>query len=141
MDPLVAIRSRLADSFEPPRVVEPWSVGVTMMHCAQSIDSLIDGFPQPRSIIVRRVAGPMAAKRFIRKGVMSHDTAAPIPGLPEIDPATTWETGRDRLVAAIDRYLGHRGPLQEHFAYGRLTYAQGARLNALHIENHLRRDR
>ncbi len=137
MESLAELRQRLATTTDPIDVVEPWSTGYTLTHCAQSIDYLIDGFPKPRSIVVRRVFGPLAARRFLREGVLTHDTSDPIPGAPEIDPDAPSDQGRDRLLEAIDRYLDHTGPIHEHFAYGKLSHEDGARLNVLHVRSHL----
>lgn len=111
METLTDVRARLTSATEQLPVVAPWSPGVTMAHCAQSIEFLLDGFPQLRSIVVRRIVGPLVARRFLRTGAMSHDTDEPIPGAPPIDPDTTWEQGRDLLVAAIKPL---RGPQRPH---------------------------
>lgn len=137
METLTDVRARLTSASDPLEVQAPWSPGVTMVHCAYSVEYLLDGFPQLRNIIVRRVIGPPVARRFLRVGAMSHHTDEPIPGAPPIDPATSWEEGRDRLIAAINRYEAHTGPLQEHFAYGRLSAHDGDRLNALHVSDHV----
>jgi hypothetical protein len=69
---------------------------------------------------------------------MRHDVGAPIPGLviPELDVAAA----RERLAAAIARFVAHEGEHPEHFAFGRLSHDDAARLQALHLADHLSPD-
>jgi hypothetical protein len=41
-----------------------------------------------------------------------------------------------RLVAALDRFEAHTGPLQPHFAYGVLDKAAYTRAHLMHLANH-----
>lgn len=112
------------------------SLARTLIHCAQSLECAVDGFPRPRGWLVRRVIGPMAARRFLRQDRLSHDLEAPIPGI-EIPPVDDIAAARERLVAAIARFEALDREPAEHFAFGRLSLQDAARLQALHIRDHL----
>ena len=47
-----------------------------------------------------------------------------------------WKPAAERLRAAINRFNGHTGVLQPHFAYGKLSRADFALAHAFHIANH-----
>jgi hypothetical protein len=114
----------------------PRNLAHMLVHCAQSLECAMDGFPVHRSWLVRRVLGPLAARRFLARGRMRHDVAAPIPGVAEPGHASV-SAARARLSAAIERYVAASGAPAEHFAFGRLDRERAARLQALHIEDHL----
>lgn len=108
-----------------------------LLHCGQSIDYSLTGFPQLRSGIVRATVGPLIARRFLAKGAMSHDLGAPVPGAPAIPEGGDLQAACDTLLQAIDRFLGHTAPLHPHFVFGSLTKSQFEQLHAMHIADHL----
>jgi hypothetical protein len=114
----------------------PLSLAQVVAHCAQSLECAVNGYPQPRSWLVRRLVGPMVARRFLSRGRMRHDVGAPIPGLPVPDTDDV-HAARERLAAAIQRFSAHEGTHPEHFAFGRLDHDEAARLQALHLLDHL----
>ena len=114
-----------------------WSPGQVLAHCAQSIELSLTGFPRPRSWVVRNVFGPLVKKRFLKAGRMTHDLAGAIPGADELDPATTQDEGRERLVRAIAAFRAHQGPLAPHFAYGATSREEYEALHAMHLADHL----
>lgn len=114
-----------------------WSPGQVLAHCAQSIELSLTGFPRQRSWVVRNVFGPLVKRRFLKAGRMTHDLVGPIPGADELDPATTQDEGRERLVRAIASFRAHQGPLQPHFAYGAVSREEYEALHTMHLADHL----
>lgn len=114
-----------------------WSVRKVMLHCAQSIDFSIDGYPQMKSGFFRATIGKIAKGKFLGDGQMSHNLNDPIPGAAAIDNAGELAPAIDTLIAAIRRFQAHSGALQPHFAYGEATKGEYEQLHAMHIANHL----
>ena len=112
------------------------SLHQVLLHCGQSIDYSLTGFPQLRSGIVRATVGPIIARRFLAKGAMSHDLGAPVPGAPALPIDGDLQAACDTLIQAIDRFLGHTAPIHPHFVFGSLTKSQFEQLHAMHIADH-----
>jgi hypothetical protein len=114
----------------------PWSLGQVLVHCAQSVEFSLTGYPKARGWLVRRVIGPRVMAGFLRRGAMTHDRAAPIPGAPPLGEPTLAE-GIARLRSAIAAFDAHQGPLAPHFAYGEVDKASYEKLHAMHVADHL----
>ncbi|HYV44655.1 MAG TPA: DUF1569 domain-containing protein [Myxococcaceae bacterium] len=119
-----------------PRLTGGWTVPQMLAHCAQSIDYSVQGYPTDRSALFRRTIGPLALKRFLSKGEMSHDLQAAIPGAPPL-PDGTLQEGIARLRDAMARFQAHPGQLAHHFAYGPVTREHYEKVHAMHVANHL----
>src|ERR1700761_9037663 len=100
-----------------PQLDGPWSLAQVLVHCAQSVELSITGYPSPRGWLVRRVIGPRFMAKFLRQGFLTHDRAAPTPGAPPLGEPTLAEAVT-RLRRAIATFDAHQGPLAPHFAYG-----------------------
>jgi hypothetical protein len=117
------------------------SLHQVLLHCAQSIEYSLSGYPVMKPALVRATIGRLVLAMFLRRGVMRHNLAAPVPGAP----ATPAEAaGKDelaaawtRLFAALDRFDAHTGPTRDHFLYGPVTKEQYARVHAMHLCDHL----
>lgn len=120
----------------PAKTERGMSLHQALLHCGQSIDYSLTGFPQLKSGIVRATIGPIVAHRFLAKGAMSHDLAAPVPGAPAIPVDGDLQAACDTLLQAIDRFLAHTAPIHPHFVFGTLTKSQFERLHAMHIADH-----
>lgn len=119
----------------------PPSRGMTLhqvlLHCAQSIDYSLGGFPQMKPKLVRATVGRLVAGRFLSRGRMSHNLAAPVPGAPAIPAQGELDRAWQMLLDALDRFERHTGPMHDHFIFGRLSKDDFARLHAMHIADHL----
>ncbi len=115
----------------------PWTVAQTLAHCAQSIEFTLTGFPRLRSVVIRKLIGPMVFRRFKAQGRMSHGLDEPIPGAPPLSAQDTQAQALARLRKAMADFKAHPGPLQPHFAYGTLSKADAELAHAMHIANHL----
>jgi hypothetical protein len=113
-----------------------WSVSQIAVHCAESIECSIRGFPTERPRIVQWTVGAIALRVFLARGSMSHDRNATLPGGPEpVDVAVP--AAFDRLIAAIDELAGHQGPLARHVVFGAVSKTEYERYHAIHIADHL----
>lgn len=115
-----------------------WTLAQSLDHCASAIERSIDRYPVMRPAIFRATIGRLVLWRFLSRGSMTHQRGEQVPGLPDPDPSLDLATARARLLAAIDAFEAYRGPLAEHFVYGRVTYTEYAQLHAMHVEDHLR---
>jgi Protein of unknown function (DUF1569) len=118
------------------KVTGPWSVGQVLIHCAQSIEYSISGFPRNKPWLFRATVGKLALGVFLRRGYLGHDLAAAIPGapVPELGEAAD---ALKRLLSAITTFQSHPGPFAPHFAYGPVEKSRYDRVQALHIADHL----
>ena len=115
-----------------------WTWAQTLVHCAQSIEYSLQGFPLPKSALFQNTLGAAAFKVFTLRGRMSHNLAEPIPGAPALDAqATDTSAAMARLRQAVQDFAIHTGALQPHFAYGALSRSQYEQAHAMHLANHL----
>jgi hypothetical protein len=116
-------------------VVGPWSVGQVLVHCAQSIEFSMTGFPEPKSWLFRATVGPLALSKFLRQGYMRHDLEAAIPGAPALE-ALDANAALARLFQAMDAF-SKCDRFADHFAYGPVAKPEYDRVQAMHIADHL----
>ena len=121
----------------PPAVPGPWTLAQILAHCAQSVEYSMDGYPTARSALFRGTVGRLAMRTFLRRGHMSHDVAAGIPGAPDIGADVALADARARLRAAFERFVAFEGELAPHFAYGKVTKPEYEALHAMHLADHL----
>jgi Protein of unknown function (DUF1569) len=114
-----------------------WNWAQTLVHCAQSIEYSMAGYPESKSVIFQRTVGSAAFGVFSWRGRMSHDLVEPIPGAPSLQATAEPVQALDRLHRAILRFQQWPGPLQPHFAYGVLDKTQYELAHAMHLANHL----
>jgi hypothetical protein len=114
-----------------------WSLGATLVHCAQSIEFSMQGFPQPKPAWFQHTLGAGAYQVFAWRGRMTHDLAEPIPGAPAIQDAVPAAEALARLQQAAAAFLAWQGPLKPHFAYGLLDASAYEQAHAMHVANHL----
>lgn len=117
----------------PPPTAFDWAR--TLVHCAQSIEFSMTGFPQQKSALFQRTAGAAAFAVFSWRGRMSHDLGEPIPGAPALE-AVEVEAAVARLRRAVQDFAAFSGPLRPHFAYGALSRDDYERAHAMHLANH-----
>lgn len=114
-----------------------WNWASTLVHCAQSIEYSMSGYPLSRSRVFQATAGSAAFLVFEARGRMHHDLTEPIPGAPAIDAATPETEALERLRRAAAAFTAWSGALQPHFAYGALDKARYEAAHAMHVANHL----
>jgi hypothetical protein len=109
-----------------------------IVHCAQSIEYSMSAYPQLRSGLFRATIGPLAKKKFLRAGLMTHDVAAPLAGAPAVPADVDLASSRARLRAAIAAFRGFEGALAPHLAYGACSKSEYEALHSMHVADHLR---
>lgn len=114
-----------------------WSWAQTLVHCAQSIEYSMTGYPQARSELFQRTIGSAAFQGFSWRGRMTHDLADPIPGAPVLDANVEPERALERLRGAVLGFRQWSGVLKPHFAYGALSKEEYELAHAMHLANHL----
>lgn len=115
----------------------PWSAAQVIVHCAQSIECSMKGYPVLKPWIFRATVGRIAKGAFLRRGSMKHDLGAPIAGLPA-PQAEGFAQACNRLEAAIDEFVAFEGALSPHLAYGATDKPDYDRLHAMHVADHAR---
>jgi hypothetical protein len=108
-----------------------------LVHCAQSIEYSLTGYPVMKPALLRATIGPLVLRLFLMRGAMRHNLAAPVPGAPALSEQGELAAAWERLAAAMERFLAHTGPLCAHFLYGSLSKAQYERVHAMHLADHL----
>ena len=114
-----------------------WNWAQTLVHCAQSIEYSMSGFPQSESKLFQRTVGSAAFGVFSWRGRMTHDLADPIPGAPSLQANVEPTRALERLRSSILSFQRWSGPLQPHFAYGDLDKKAYELAHAMHLANHL----
>ena len=112
-------------------------LGWALAHCAQSIEYAVKGFPTSKGALFQKTIGRFVLRRFLKKGAMSHNLTAAIPGAQPIDPGTSLADGSQRLKEAIGAFRSHSGSFAPHFAYGPVERPDYETVQSLHVANHL----
>jgi hypothetical protein len=120
-----------------PTAKRGWTTAQHLDHCADSIVASMVGYPQLKPAIVRGTIGKLLKRRFLARGAMKHDTAAPLPG-GTVPISREVAEARAALEAAIERFRKHVGPLAPHPFYGDCTAEEYEQLHAIHVADHLR---
>ncbi|TGK33435.1 DUF1569 domain-containing protein [Leptospira gomenensis] len=113
-----------------------WDAGKIFLHCAQSIEYSVQGYPENKSVVFQNTAGKLAFLKFSFSQKMSHDLEAPIPGATEIRSDTDWKKSLSILRETILKFRAYGGELKPHFAYGNLTKSEYDLAHAMHIADH-----
>lgn len=114
-----------------------WSVAKTLVHCAQSVEFSMTGFPEHKSDLFKHSVGALAFKAFATKGRMTHNIEEAIPGAPLITSSMTLPQAINRLENALLAFTHFNGALAPHFAYGYLSKPQYELAHVMHFYNHL----
>lgn len=115
----------------------PWNVPQILTHLAQSIEYSMTGFPENKSVVIRKTIGRLVLGHFLSQGYMTHNLSDPIPGAPPLDESLSMQVGADRLRKAIADFRTFQGELKIHFVYDKVTHDEYDRVQAMHIANHL----
>jgi len=113
-----------------------WTLPQTLVHCAQSIEYSLAGFPEMKSKAFQNTAGAAAFSVFAWRGRMSHDLTEQIPGAPSLDSDADMAVSLERLRSAVDAFESTQQPLKPHFAYGSLDKSQYEIAHSMHLANH-----
>ncbi|HEY0062926.1 MAG TPA: DUF1569 domain-containing protein [Telluria sp.] len=114
-----------------------WTWSKTLLHCAQSIDYSMTGYPEAKSALFQHTAGAAAFAWFKSRGRMSHNLIEAIPGAATLDANAASTHALAALRKSIENFQQFTGPLRPHFAYGTLDRVEYEKAHAMHIANHL----
>lgn len=114
-----------------------WNPSQIFIHCAQSIELSLSGFPEHKSDFFKHTAGQVAFSAFSSKGQMTHSLSEPIPGAPRIDSQENIKTAMSRFKKSLIAFKQFEGKLEPHFAYGKLSKLEYERAHVMHFYNHL----
>ena len=122
----------------PRAVPQRFTPAQALVHCAQSIEYSMSGYPRLRSAFFRATVGPLVKRKFLRAGSMAHDLAAPIAGAPAVPADADLASSLARLRAAIAAFRAFDGALLPHLAYGPCSKSEYEALHSMHVADHLR---
>ena len=137
LDEVKAELNKLEKAGSPKTEGGGWSAAQVLIHCAQSIEYSLTGYPSNKSALFRGTVGRLVLRKFLKQGFMSHNLEAPVPNAPELPATATLAEGLTRLRKAIADFQAAQGEPAPHFAYGPVTRAQYDQIHAFHVANHL----
>lgn len=132
--------ARLREIVEAPEIetTGSWSLHQIMVHCRQSVDYSLDGFPVLRPRLLRRTIGSWVGHRFLRRDRLGHRTDRTIPGAPEVKRVGDGRRAVTGLIAALERFAAaDTSATKPHFIFGKLTKEEYEHLHVLHVADHL----
>lgn len=113
-----------------------WTLYQNMVHCAQSIEFSMDGFPQPKPALFQKTIGQLVFNHFDKQGYMRHNRSEAIPGAPTISESGNLDQAFDRVTSAIVRFDQYGQEFKPHFAYGKLSKAKYENAHCMHLADH-----
>lgn len=114
-----------------------WNLSEIYLHCAQTIDYSMSGYPQLKPAIVRATVGRLAIHKFLSQGYMKHNLTAPVPGGEPLNSEENPKESVEELFSAIQRFRSYSGQLKPHLLFGRLSKEEYDTYFAMHIADHL----
>jgi len=111
-----------------------WTLAQICRHLADSINGSIDGFDLSRHRIKRFFLAKRMLQYTFRYGIPAGYTVDPNLTPP---PSVELSEAIDALARAIERYAGHRGPLQAHPLFGKMRRDVWDRVHCFHCAHHL----
>lgn len=114
-----------------------WDLYQILIHCAQSVEMSMSGYPLHKPDWFKATAGKLAFRAFSSKGRMHHSLSEPIPGAGNIAANGNIVDALSRFKTALLHFAQWQGALAPHFAYGQLTKQEYEIAHAMHFNNHL----
>lgn len=114
-----------------------WSLHQNLVHCAQSIEYSLTGFPKHRPKIIQNTIGKIIFEKFDVQGYMSHDRNDPIPDATPIEKEGDLQAAFDRVRKSISDFENYSKSYEPHFMYGKLSKSEYERAHYLHLADHL----
>ena len=98
-----------------------WSLHQNLVHCAQSIEYSLIGFPKNKPKLIQNTIGKIVFDKFDAQGYMSHDRNDPIPDATPIEKEGDLKAAFERVRKSISDFENHKIAYKPHFMYGTLT--------------------
>lgn len=113
-----------------------WDISEICLHCAQTINYSITGYPVMKSPFIRNTIGKIAYRKFKRQGFMSHSLTAHVPGGDQLEVELSPQDSIQKLLDTIETFQNYTGALKPHLLFGNLTKAEYDQYFAMHIADH-----
>jgi hypothetical protein len=113
-----------------------WTLHQHLLHCSQSIEFSIQGFPEEKPALFQETIGKIVFSQFENQGYMRHNRNEPIPKAPDLVDNGDIQTAFDRLEKALIDFQNFQGNLFPHFAYGKLTKKEYEKAHSMHLADH-----
>ncbi len=118
------------------KIESDWTLYKNLIHCAQSIEYSMTGYPENKSKLFQKTIGSLVFNQFEKQGYMRHNRNEPIPGATTIEPNGSNDEAIGRLKKAMVDFDQYGKELKPHFAYGNLTKLQFADAHCMHCADH-----
>ncbi len=119
------------------KTVGKWTPYQVFIHCAQSVEYSMSGYPEEQPEIFQNTIGKLIFSIFSFVGRMIHPLDEPIPGAPILQDRNDIQSALERLKKAYIDFEQYTKPLAPHFTYGALTKAEYTLAHVMHLNNHL----
>lgn len=113
-----------------------WNLYQNLVHCAQSIEYSMTGYPENKPKIFQNTVGSLVFHQFEKQGYMRHNRSEPIPGSTPIEAGGSVDQAVARLTKAVIDFENFKTDLKPHFAYGKLSKSQFAQAHCMHLGDH-----
>ena len=113
-----------------------WTLHQHLLHCSQSVEFSMKGFPEEKSVIFQKTIGKIVFSQFESQGYMRHNRNEPIPQAPPLIVNGDIQSAFDRLQKSIMDFENYKGELFPHFAYGNLTKKEYEKAHIMHLADH-----
>jgi len=114
-----------------------WQLHKIFLHCAQSIEYSMTGFPVHKSSLFKGTVGALAFSIFSARGEMTHGLNEAIPGADPLSINLDTMAALDYLKTSLTNFANYKGSLAPHFAYGELSKHEYEVAHVMHLYNHL----
>lgn len=120
-----------------PTATGEWNLYQIFIHCAQSVEYSMSGYPEHKSDLFKSTLGKTAFSLFSAKRKMTHALNEAIPGAPNFPRAENISAAFERFKQSLIDFKHYEGILAPHFAYGQLSKLQYEAAHVMHFNNHL----
>lgn len=117
--------------------VKNWGVAEICLHCAQTIEYAMVGYPVMKPALIRGTIGKIAIRKFLSQGYMKHNLSAHVEGGSKLDSDVDDQEGIQKLLDTIDLFQAYTRELKPHLLFGRLSKSEYDQYFAMHIADHL----
>lgn len=113
-----------------------WSLGQICDHLTTFMRGSLEGFGF-RLPWYMRLAGPLILRSTLQSRRIPAGIKTPPPLMPAVESNLQDAAAIDALLAMLDRYEQHTGPMQPSALFGRLSREQWDQIHLIHAAHHL----
>ncbi|HMY65521.1 MAG TPA: DUF1569 domain-containing protein [Leptospiraceae bacterium] len=119
----------------PKKTLGIWSYYQILDHCADGIESCMNGYKASAPWLIRKSIGQILKMKTFSQGYMDHGGMNP--SAPKKREEGDEKKALQRLLSAADAFKAFKGKFQLHPFFDELTADEFEKLHAYHIANHL----